>query len=517
MEKCKFCEAELEQGVTLCPSCGKDNTEEIPAEETAVEAAAEEGVCAETVCEEASAEEAAAEEAAAEEAAEQSAAEEATEIKEGVKATPGKMALAVIAIVVLVALIIGLLVGGMGTKQNVAVPSEEAATESVETEPTVPPTTPADTGENNETHKGSYTVSDEQAIAGADTVVATMGDKTLTNAQLQVHYWSYVSSYLSSEYGYQAMMYGMINMAQGLDTQISMADPGLTWQQYFLKCALQNWQSLQSMALEAEANGFTMEENAQKTLDAIPAQMEETAKQYGIESVDALLAMNLGAGVALDDFTEYQKLYYQGVPYYNDFTTSLDFTQEEVEAFFQEHEEEYAQQGLGREDKMVDVRHCLIMPEGASTETIRYETFPDEAWAAAEKQAQELLDAWKKGDKTEESFAEMANEHTADGNDSNADGVKDGGLYTGVTKGQMVAEFENWCFDESRKPGDVGIVKTEFGYHIMYFVGGEVIWPHYAEQDLIAMKENEFLGGILAKHPVEVDYSAIELAAIALQ
>ena len=34
---CKFCFAELEDGVTVCPVCGKDLTEETPAEETAVE------------------------------------------------------------------------------------------------------------------------------------------------------------------------------------------------------------------------------------------------------------------------------------------------------------------------------------------------------------------------------------------------------------------------------------------------------------------------------------------------
>ena len=26
---CKFCNAEMEEGVTLCPACGKDNMEEI--------------------------------------------------------------------------------------------------------------------------------------------------------------------------------------------------------------------------------------------------------------------------------------------------------------------------------------------------------------------------------------------------------------------------------------------------------------------------------------------------------
>jgi hypothetical protein len=313
------------------------------------------------------------------------------------------------------------------------------------------------------------------------------------------------------------MMLQMLNTAQGLDTQLSVSDPGLTWQQYFLRSALQNWHIMQSMALEAEANGFDLDENAKKTLEAIPAQLEETVKYYELESVEELLALNMGAGVALDDFINHQKTYFQGMPYYNDFASKLSFTQEEVEAFFQEHEAEYVQQGLSKEDKMVDVRHCLIMPEGASTETIRYETFPEEAWTAAEKKAEELLAEWKKGDKTEESFAEMANEHTADGNDSNADGVKDGGLYTGVTKGQMVPEFENWCFDASRKTGDVGIVKTEFGYHIMYYVGGELIWPYYVEQDMFAIKGNDFIMAALEKHPMEVDYSAIQMAAIAMQ
>jgi hypothetical protein len=35
----------------------------------------------------------------------------------------------------------------------------------------------------------------------------------------------------------------------------------------------------------------------------------------------------------------------------------------------------------------------------------------------------------------------------------------------------MVAPFEDWCYDESRKAGDYGIVETDFGYHIMFFVG----------------------------------------------
>ena len=33
----------------------------------------------------------------------------------------------------------------------------------------------------------------------------------------------------------------------------------------------------------------------------------------------------------------------------------------------------------------------------------------------------------------------------------------------------MVAAFNDWCFDASRKPGDTDIVETNYGYHVMYF------------------------------------------------
>lgn len=505
MEKCKFCDAQLEEGVTLCPNCGADNAE----------AAAEETAAVETVAEETTVEETAAEETCEAAPAEETVEEAAEEVKEGKKTTPGKIALAVIAIVVLVAIIVGLLAGGMGAAAgNTTATAEEEVV--LETEPTTPPTVPADGNPEDVTCKGTYTVADEDAVAGAKTVVATMGDKQLTNGELQVYYWNYVASYLSSEYGYQAMMYGMMDLSQGLDTQLCMMDGGKTWQQYFLQCALQNWQSLQAMALEAEAEGFAMDENARLTIEAIPAQLEEAAKQNGFENVDAFVTQNLGAGTTLEDFINYQKTYYQGAPYYNDFAQKLTLSEEEINAFFDENEEAYAQQGVTRDQKKVDVRHCLIMPEGATSATIRTETFSDEAWAAAEAEANELLENWLGGDKTEESFAQMANENTDDGNDSNGDGEKDGGLYTGVTQGQMVEAFENWCFDESRKAGDTGVVKTEFGYHIMYFVNSEEVWPYYAQEDLIAMKENEFLTSVLDKHPIEVDYSAIQLAEIAM-
>ncbi len=112
----------------------------------------------------------------------------------------------------------------------------------------------------------------------------------------------------------------------------------------------------------------------------------------------------------------------------------------------------------------VDVRHILIFPEGATSSTVTSKEWSEDAWSFAENKAKEILDEYLAGDRTEEAFGELAKKHSADGSASK------GGLYEDVYVGQMVKNFQDWCFDSSRKPGDTGIVKTEYGYHVMFFV-----------------------------------------------
>lgn len=51
----------------------------------------------------------------------------------------------------------------------------------------------------------------------------------------------------------------------------------------------------------------------------------------------------------------------------------------------------------------------------------------------------------------------------------------------------MVTPFNTWCFD-NRSVGDTAIVKTEYGYHVMYFDGATdtAVWQYTAEQSLAA-------------------------------
>lgn len=135
--------------------------------------------------------------------------------------------------------------------------------------------------------------------------------------------------------------------------------------------------------------------------------------------------------------------------------------------------------------KTVNVRHILIAPESSkssddSSSSNSAKDCTDKEWAAAKKKAESILAEYNKGKKTSKAFASLAKANSSDSNAS------DGGLYENVTTNQMVPTFNAWCFDSSRKTGDVGIVKTEYGYHVMYFEGknDQTVWQYIAQQAL---------------------------------
>lgn len=419
------------------------------------------------------------------------------------KATPGKIALAVAAVVVLAAALFAIVWTGFGAADT-AVTTVEQNAEVMET---MEATIPADGNPEDQTAKGSYTAADEAVIAAGDVVVATMGDYALTNSQLQVYYWMEVQSFMSA-YGSYAAYFGL-DYTQPLDTQVcGLTDSGETWQQFFLAGALNTWRNQQSLAAEAEKAGFQMDAAMQEELDNLPETLAQNAAMYGVETVEELLAMNVGGAATMEDYLHFMNHYYLGSLYYEAKMAEQAPTDEEVEAYFTENEQTYLESGLRREDKYVDVRHVLIMPEGADSSTIRSQTFDDNAWEASRVKAEELLAQWEKGDKSEDSFATLAMENSQDGSAAN------GGLYTNVVKGQMVEAFENWCFDESREYGDYGIVETEFGYHIMFFVGSRPVWPDYAKSDLVNARASEMLEAIVAKYPVEAHFGEMLLAYV---
>ena len=166
--------------------------------------------------------------------------------------------------------------------------------------------------------------------------------------------------------------------------------------------------------------------------------------------------------------------------------------------------------------KTVDVRHILISADTASTDTAEtaetetaaagetetaetesaeaQEQAKEDAKAAAKIKAEQILDDWKNGDATEDSFAELAKTYSDDsGSNTN------GGLYEAVKEGQMVTNFNDWIFDASRKPGDTGIVESDYGYHIIYFVGdNKEEWYVNIKDTITSNKLNDYMADLTA-------------------
>lgn len=56
--------------------------------------------------------------------------------------------------------------------------------------------------------------------------------------------------------------------------------------------------------------------------------------------------------------------------------------------------------------------------------------------------------------------------------------VAEATIYENVSRGSMVAPFEDWIYDTENQPGDTAVVQTSFGFHVMYLVerSEEPIW-----------------------------------------
>lgn len=125
------------------------------------------------------------------------------------------------------------------------------------------------------------------------------------------------------------------------------------------------------------------------------------------------------------------------------------------------------------QEPTVSVRHILI--DSSSV------TGDDETEASDEEikaKAEEILAMW---DGTEDGFASLAEEYSKD-----TVSAASGGLIGSISSSSSyVQEFKDWALDSSRQTGDTGIIQSDYGYHIMYYVGGgQPAWYISAEDSL---------------------------------
>lgn len=112
--------------------------------------------------------------------------------------------------------------------------------------------------------------------------------------------------------------------------------------------------------------------------------------------------------------------------------------------------------------------------------------------------AQTILDEWKNGEATEESFAQLYEKY------SEEESMSEGGLYEALLNSDMETSLAEWLFDSNRANADTAAITTEDGTHyVLYYVGqNEPEWKLNIKTTLLQDIMTKYLEEIT--DPIEV-------------
>ena len=222
-------------------------------------------------------------------------------------------------------------------------------------------------------------------------IVAQFGNHTLTCAGFSYFYWASYTSFLNY-HGADAKNY--LDLYTPLDQQMYSED--LTWEEYFINDALMAYKQYCTLNDLAAAEGFELSEDAQRTLENLPEELLKTAQAMGFETVEEYLQANYGGGATVENYSDYLKHHFVVQEYTAKLQESFDFSDEEIEKYYDEHAEQYEQAGVTKEDvKMAQLRYIMILPADDS----------EESYSAIDKAFNEMLEDWELWeDKSEEGF-----------------------------------------------------------------------------------------------------------------
>lgn len=359
-------------------------------------------------------------------------------------------------------------------------------------------------------YKDTYVKKINVVLDKADTVVSDLCDEQLTNALLQVFCVEEFDAFLAEYYSY--ISYIGLDMTKPLSQQTCYFDKTMTWEQFMIQAGIESWQSYVMMGSLAKQDGFTFNEEWQEAWDKLPQDMETQAKENKFESAEAMLQYRYGKACSMDVYMTYARLVFTANAYYS---SKLEVTEEEIDAAFTRYETEFAGKGITKTSALVSsVRHILIEPEGGkASDDGKTIVYSDAEWAACLAKAEQVLDEWKNGAATEDSFKELVTKYTAD-----TASKSNGGLYEGIKNdGTYMKEFQDWAINTERKQGEVALVKTAYGYHVMYFVKGEGEWIYYSREKVRSenfAQMQERIDATKEANPLKVKYSKIVLEEI---
>lgn len=244
------------------------------------------------------------------------------------------------------------------------------------------------------------------------------------------------------------------------DAEVTEGAEALTQEQILKEMTLENVKYQASLLKLAQQQGYTYDE---EELRLIEQEIDNFIMQLNSPEARGEDVFFSIYNITPQDFKEMQKNELTRYAYVMALADTITVPEEEIIEYYNENTEN-VQRSLGIN---ATARHILIATNEEMTEEEREE---------ATQRANDILRRVESG----EDIGELAATYSDDEGSANNNGE-----YT-FPRGQMVPEFENWAF--SAQPGDIGMVESQFGYHIMYSVGVDSIEDYYEDIKLMMIQ-----------------------------
>lgn len=299
-----------------------------------------------------------------------------------------------------------------------------------------------------------------------DTVALYIGEEPVNYDEFNFHVVTQINTYAASEEGQES----------GFDPTKSLTeqyyDSETTMEQKFADDTTKALQDTISMYLEATANGYEMGDWEKENIDSFFDNLNNYIEEEGITEQEAFLN-KYGVEMSHDQVTAILERNLIGKAYETHLREQMNFTDEELETFYEEHKKE------------------IVLPE-CNVVTLRI------IHLATEQMALDVLEKFENGDKSEQSFIELVKLYSTDQQE-----IENEGLYTDMSpQNSSVATFdevESWVFDSAREAGNYSMLSFGTGYGVVYFVEkGDPLWLMWSR----FAKENYDIQAIIDQYPV---------------
>lgn len=280
----------------------------------------------------------------------------------------------------------------------------------------------------------SFPIRNWMTVNGTYIVVA---NENVSRVEFDYNYNLVSNSYINSERGYILSIYGSVDWTGDLSQQIYSGD--LTWKDFFEQLAVNNILHNKALAREMKAAGFSYD--VETEFQEYKENLQQAASDAGM-TLDAYVKEIYGSYATMSRIEGYVRNGISANAYYNSVAEGKTPGDGAIQAYYEENKDDY---------DSVDYRLIAVDAE-----------LPTEPTELADP-----VEETEEGEESEETAytpseaeieAAMALAET-EAQSQLKNLAADGELYNNMQRSSVSSLFEDWLFDNARKPGDTTVIE----------------------------------------------------------